>query len=107
MTKSALNLISGWLVMAVVITTLTGCITTVSRVGELRLGMTQDDVVKVLGKPDSVNASPGVEVLHYKLYESLNDWFPVPYYVQLEDGRVTAYGRLGDYGTSLQAPPKP
>ena len=50
------------LFIALLLTGLTGCITTVSRTRELRPGMTRAEVIKILGKPTSSNTSQDVEV---------------------------------------------
>ena len=79
---------------------LIGCTATAQRTNGLRLGMTKQEVLTVMEDPVSTTARGNVEVLRYELYEtgyrSFHD-FAVPYFVWLKDGRVEAYGKIGDF----------
>lgn len=69
------------------------CGTSAQRLTEVSMGMTRQDVVSVLGSPESVQAANGQEVLVYTLSNSWNS--PVwnsQYAVVLQNGRVVAYG---------------
>lgn len=61
---------------------------------KLKLGMTRDEVVKVLGKPVSVSADgdKGEEYLIYKkMKHAISEW-PRTYQVTLRDGKVVKWG---------------
>lgn len=74
---------------------LAGCYTTASHINEIHLGMTEPEVIKVLGQPTNRAESKDEGVtLNYSLMEQVG--VPAqPYYVKLMDGKVDSYGRLG------------
>ncbi|MFZ0134723.1 MAG: hypothetical protein WAK95_19465 [Desulfobacterales bacterium] len=75
---------------------LLGCAGSAKKMNNLQVGMTRADVIEALGPPDSTSANLYVEYLKYgACAEGL---FSTPYYVRLQDGIVTAYGRYGDFG---------
>jgi len=73
---------------------LAGC-GTASRLNSVQLGMTRDQVVDVAGTPSSTSQMGDTQYLKYQL---TSDWiFTDRYYVRLTDGRVDAFGRVGDF----------
>lgn len=84
---------------------LAGCTTTIHRVNKLNLGMTKDEVVKVMGQPYmTMSPGGGVERMQYKLRRMR--WpLKVPliydYVVCLSDGRVVAYGQAKELAVKL------
>lgn len=73
---------------------LAGC-GTASRLNSVQLGMTRDQVVDVTGTPSSTSQMGNTQYLKYQL---TSDWiFTDRYYVRLTDGRVDAFGRVGDF----------
>ena len=73
---------------------LAGC-GTASRLNSVQLGMTRDQVVDVAGTPSSTSQMGNTQYLKYHL---TSDWiFTDRYYVRLTDGRVDAFGRVGDF----------
>lgn len=63
---------------------------TAGRLHKLEVGMPKQDALEILGKPNSVGASSGVEVLHYV---DDNGWWRYSYYfVRLVDGKVESFG---------------
>ena len=81
---------------------LAGC-ATAGKISTVQLGMTKDDVIKVMGKPTSVSAQGGSEYLNYALSETDDDAFrgwTKPYYVRLINGKVESYGRTGDFDST-------
>jgi hypothetical protein len=73
---------------------LVGC-ATASRLNSVRLGMTRDEVVAVAGEPSSTSQMGNELFLKYQL---ASDWiFTDRYYVRLTNGRVDAFGRVGDF----------
>jgi SmpA / OmlA family len=78
------------LVLAVVL--LIGC---ASQMNQVKLGMTRDEVISAAGTPSSTSAMENTEYLKYQL---CSDWiFTDRYYVRLTDGKVDAFGRVGDF----------
>ena len=73
---------------------LAGC-GTANRLNTVQLGMTRDQVVDIAGAPSSTSQMGNTQYLKYQL---TSDWiFTDRYYVRLTDGRVDAFGRVGDF----------
>lgn len=92
------HLIAGFFTTVLVV----GC-ATANKISAVQLGMTKDEVVKVMGKPTSVSAQGGSEYLNYALSETDDDAFrgwTKPYYVRLVNGKVESYGRTGDFDST-------
>ena len=71
---------------------LVGC---ASRMNQVKLGMTKDQVISAVGAPSSTSAMDNTEYLKYQL---CSDWiFTDRYYIRLTDGKVDAFGRMGDF----------
>ncbi len=84
---------------------LVGCTTTSDSMTDISMGMTKGEVIKLLGKPDSVSATNGVEYMTYTLRTETsftrNTWgYQGQYFVRLLNGRVDAYGKVGDFDTT-------
>ncbi|HKQ23145.1 MAG TPA: SHOCT domain-containing protein [Burkholderiales bacterium] len=76
---------------------------TANKIAGVRLGMTKDEVVKVMGEPASVSAQGGAEYLNYALSETDDQafyGFTTPYFVRLINGKVESYGRSGDFDST-------
>ena len=56
--------------------------------------MTKQEVVQVLGMPQSASAQGTTEILKYNLFSGIaaNPWYQI-YYVRLIQGKVTQYGQ--------------
>ena len=81
---------------------LAGCATS-GKINTINIGMTKDEVIKVMGKPVSISAKGGTEYLNYKLSETDDDAFrgwTSPYYVRIINGKVDSYGRTGDFDST-------
>jgi hypothetical protein len=63
------------------------------RMGDVRAGMTKDQVIAVLGRPDGYAQSGSTEALTYsnRLMSGFS-WDRADYHVMLSSGVVTAYG---------------
>jgi hypothetical protein len=73
---------------------LMGC-ATASKMNSVSLGMTRDQVVGAIGDPSSTSEMGNTQYLKYQL---CSDWiFTDRYYVRLTDGKVDAFGRVGDF----------
>ena len=60
----------------------------------LSLGMSKSAVLNIMGQPDSTAAKGDVEVLTYKVCRNGCMSF-YDDYVQLKDGKVDGYGKMG------------
>jgi hypothetical protein len=99
--KSALRL----LFALVVISWFAGCVSSTTK---LRLGMTKDEVIAVMGQPISVAAQGKNEDLNYSVSDSAGTFeISRPYFVRLVDGRVEAYGQANQITPIRTAMPPP
>ena len=73
-----------------------GC-TTSNKLNKISLGMTRQQVITAMGEPDSTSAIENTVYLRYKLWAG-GAFFLNDYFVQFKDGKVEAYGRIGDFG---------
>jgi outer membrane protein assembly factor BamE (lipoprotein component of BamABCDE complex) len=91
-----------YILSLVLIFAIFGCANS-SKISEVQIGMTKNQVVEVMGKPVSISAMNGTEYLNYKLSETDNDayyGFTSPYYVRLINGKVDSFGRMGDFNST-------
>jgi hypothetical protein len=66
-----------------------------SQMNQVKLGMTREQVISAVGTPSSTSAMDNTEYLKYQF---CSDWiFTDRYYVRLSDGKVDAFGRVGDF----------
>jgi len=63
------------------------------------LGMSKENVIKIMGKPISTSAIEGTEYLNYTLTDPVY-YTPDPYYVCIKEGKVSSYGRKGDFDST-------
>ncbi|MBT7247126.1 MAG: outer membrane protein assembly factor BamE [Proteobacteria bacterium] len=83
----------------------------------ISVGMSKQEVVKIMGTPDTSKAASGVEYLIYKLQDTLGTCVGISlltfgigvvspeckgalYFVQLRNGAVSAYGKQGDFDST-------
>ncbi|HTZ21140.1 MAG TPA: SHOCT domain-containing protein [Opitutaceae bacterium] len=73
----------------------TGC-ATADKLNDLRIGMSKDQVIAMLGKPDSTSAQANIEYLTYYLSNDSSYTYgrDQPYMVRLVDGKVESFGRF-------------
>ena len=74
---------------------LLGCAESFQRINNLKIGMTKQEVIEVVGAPDSTSATKNVEYLKYRIKTGL--FYTDEYYVRLLDGKVESYGQKGDF----------
>jgi hypothetical protein len=68
---------------------------TASKLNSVQLGMTRAQVIDAIGTPGSTSEMGNTQYLKYQL---CSDWiFTDRYYVRLTDGKVDAFGRVGDF----------
>ncbi len=82
-----------------------GCETS-AKLNSIRIGMTKDQVLAIMGQPDSMSAQANVEYLTYYLEV---DSGPTqydrnqPYMVRLVDGKVESFGRFAQLFRPVQS----
>ncbi|HKM55220.1 MAG TPA: SHOCT domain-containing protein [Isosphaeraceae bacterium] len=86
-TKAA---IVGCLILAAL---LVGCATS-DKLNYVHIGMTKDQVVAVLGTPDSTSAQANVEYLTYYLTAESGYGRDQPYMIRLVNAKVESFGRF-------------
>jgi len=72
---------------------LAGCVTA-EKLNQVRIGMTKDQVIAILGQPDSTSAQANIEYLTYYLSTDTGYYREIPYSVRLVDGKVESFGRF-------------
>lgn len=90
---------------------LSGC-ANINKLNKLSIGLESYEVPSKMGKP-STEASTGNTIYYiYYLYETDWDafmdtffgylpwWKPKPYFVQIKNYKVSAYGRMGDFDST-------
>ena len=95
------SLLAAWIASGTTI----GCamVTQAPDFDKINMGMTKQEVIRSIGKPDSSSAQGGTEYLTYtegkgtlsKVCFGCRD-----YYVRLINGRVESYGRSGDFDSA-------
>ena len=83
-------------VVLVIIGLIVGCAGSAKKLNHVKLGMTKEEVVQVMGSPGHISARENVEFLNYKLKST--SLFTDEYFVRLRDGKVDLFGRRGDFG---------
>lgn len=79
-----------------------GC-ATAYKINNVKIGMTKQEVIAVIGKPSSISAKDGTEYLNYRFSETDDHAFmgvTTPYYVRLINSKVDSYGRTGDFDST-------
>jgi hypothetical protein len=66
---------------------------------DLRVGMTRQEAVQTMGKPWTTKGVPEGEYLIYRLADTWAGWTE-EYFVAIVDGRVVAFGKTGDFGST-------
>jgi len=92
-----------WVVL--VIFFLAGCGTiTAKKMNRLSIGMSKAEVLGVMGDPATTKADEKIEILEYKLMTDMQEWWTSSsdqrqnFWIVLEHGKVTKFGRAGDWG---------
>jgi len=73
-----------------------GCAASPQNMNSLHLGMSKSEVIDTMGNPVSTSARQDVEYLQYRFRS--DGLFSSDYYVKLQNGKVDAFGRAGDFG---------
>src|SRR5580658_5153113 len=76
-----------------IVVLLAGC-ATAEKLNDVHIGMTKDQVIALLGTPDSTSAQANVEYLTYYLEGDPDYGRDRPYMVRMVDGRVESFGRM-------------
>jgi hypothetical protein len=69
---------------------------TVGKTNQLRIGMSKDEAISLMGDPKSTTASDSIVILNYSLLESFMGRYH-PYYILLRDNKVSEYGKSDDF----------
>ena len=83
------------IIMFLSVALLLGCAESFQRMNNLKIGMTKQEVIEVIGTPNSTSATKNVEYLKYRISTGL--FYTDEYYVRLLDGKVESYGQKGDF----------
>jgi len=68
-----------------------------AKLNDIRIGMTKEEALSIMGAPDSMSAQANVEYLTYNLLNSGSDYERhQPYMIRLLHGRVESFGRLSE-----------
>jgi len=80
---------------------LVGCLAPVD-MSKVELGMTKDEVIRVLGTPYDYKAQGSTTYLIYKASGTYTPSYVEYYarYVKLVDGKVESFGRIGDFDST-------
>lgn len=70
-----------------------GCMTA-DKLNSIKIGMTKDQVIAVLGTPGSTSAQANVEYMTYYLASDTGYGRDLPYSVRLVDSKVESFGRF-------------
>jgi hypothetical protein len=70
-----------------------GC-ATADQLNKLRIGMSKDQVVAILGQPNSTSAQANIEYMTYYLSNDSSYGRDQPYMVRLVEGKVESFGRF-------------
>jgi hypothetical protein len=84
-----------------------GCASAETKMNHLNLGMTKNEVIEVMGTPDSTKARDNIETLVYIHEGTFWTWGhgvrPTrEYWAILKDGKLAQYGLAGDFGSSVK-----
>ncbi|MGA3008213.1 MAG: SHOCT domain-containing protein [Opitutaceae bacterium] len=80
-------------ILLIVVALFAGC-ATADKLNNVHIGMTKEQVIELLGAPDSTSAQANVEYLTYYLESDPNYGRDQPYMVRVVDGKVESFGRL-------------
>jgi hypothetical protein len=69
-----------------------------NKLNTLSIGMSKSDALDKMGDPVSTRAADGVEYLIYNLKDAHRN--NSEYFVEIKGGKVSAFGKDGDFGTN-------
>jgi hypothetical protein len=76
-----------------------------AKLNHIRIGMTREEVLSIMGVPDSMSAQANVEYLTYSLLNSGSDFERHrPYTIRLVHGRVESFGRFTELADLYNRP---
>ena len=87
-------------VIIIAILLLFGC-ANAYKINKLNVGMTKEEVIKIMGLPNSTTALQDIEYLNYNLYETGRDAYQYShdtiYVVKIKNDKVEFFGRRSDF----------
>jgi Short C-terminal domain/SmpA / OmlA family len=82
---------------------LAGC-ATADRLNQIRIGMTKDQVVAIMGTPDSTSAQANMEYYTYYLLNESQYGRDQPYMIRFVDSKVESFGRFAQLFDAYNRP---
>lgn len=72
------------------------------KMNDIEIGMTKQQVIKILGQPSSTSAINNTTYLNYNLHEMNHPAGKekTAYFVRVIDGKVESYGKTGDFDST-------
>jgi hypothetical protein len=67
---------------------------------DITIGMTREDIIQLLGQPNSTSAMNSTIYLNYKLRTPYVSGHIPQYFVRLIDGKVESFGKMGDFDSA-------
>jgi len=80
-----------------------GCDSTAQQLTQIRLGMSQQDVIAILGQPESMSAQGNVEYYTYYL-DNTDTYREQPYLVRFASNKVESFGRFAQLNDLYMRP---
>jgi hypothetical protein len=80
-----------------------GCDSTAQQLTQIRLGMTQQEVIAILGQPESMSAQGNVEYYTYYL-DNTETYREQPYLVRFANNKVESFGRFAQLNDLYMRP---
>ncbi|WP_243309912.1 hypothetical protein [Fundidesulfovibrio agrisoli] len=81
-----------WIALVVLSLSLCSCARPASRMIAISPGMSREEVIAAVGKPNNIDYADGVERLYYAVYDWPLDSNVSRYVIVLVDGKVYSYG---------------
>ena len=86
-----------------------------SELNNVEIGMSKNDVISTIGQPSRVSANEGVTYLIYLLVDDTNytqsaitlglappTTSKSDYFIKLKNNKVISFGKVGDFGTTIE-----
>ena len=96
-------------VLVIILTLIVGCSHVNDRekypslkMNDIKIGMTKQQVIKILGQPSSTSAINNTVYLNYRLHEwnHPDGKEKTDYYIRFIDDKVESYGKFGDFDST-------
>ncbi|WP_243366111.1 hypothetical protein [Fundidesulfovibrio soli] len=81
-----------WIALVVLSLSLSSCARPASKMIAISPGMSREEVIAAVGKPNNIDYADGVERLYYAVFDWPLDSSVSKYVIVLVDGKVYSYG---------------